>query len=412
MRKWWSGFSREYKLLILVWLFAGLTSGLYDPTFNNYLSHIFNISAKIRGYLEFPREMPGFLVAVISGVLIFLADVHLLGLAIGLTALGLVGQSFAVWRGQPQFGWMIGSMLIWSVGTHLFLPLSSSVSLRFSDPAGAGKSLGRLNGVNTAAYIIGCALIWALMDWWKFSYGMVFRLAAIFSLAAVGCLLIMKVKPQPQPEKGGPRLKLVFRKEYSLFYWLNVLFGARKQVFLTFAPWVLIKIYHQNAGTFAALLITASLIGVFFKPWLGRMIDRVGERKILMAEALSLIFICLGYGFAGHLGIGDYAIYLLFFCFVCDQLLFAASMARTTYLHKRLVVESDLTPTLSMGVSLDHLVSMTVPVLGGLLWEAYGFESIFLAAALIAGINLFAASKVSDKIVVAPGESPAAGAAK
>lgn len=394
MRRWWSGFNREYKLLILVWLFFGLTSGLYDATFNNYLNEVFHMSAKVRGYLEFPRELPGFLVAIISGLLIFLADIHLLGAALGLVTAGLVGQSFAVWHGQPQFSWMVFSMLIWSVGTHLYLPLSSSVSMKLSNPAEVGKSLGRLNGVNTAAYIAGCVLLLLSTSFFKSQYRVIFWIASFFCALAASCIFMIKVKRRT--EKSDTKFRLVFRREYALFYWLNILFGARKQVFLTFAPWVLIKIYHQNEGTFAVLLIIASIGGILFKPWLGRMIDRAGERRILMGEAVSLVLVCLGYGFAGRLGLGMYAIYLVFICYILDQLLFAASMARSTYLHKNLVNESDLTPTLSMGVSMDHMVSMTIPVLGGWLWEAYGFESIFVVAALIACINFFAASRIKE----------------
>lgn len=396
MRKWWSGFSREYQLLLLSWLFIGVTSGLYDPTFNNYLNEIFHVSAKVRGFLEFPRELPGFLVAIVSGLLMFIADVPILGMAFGLIALGLIGQSFAVWHGGPQFSWMITSMLVWSLGTHLFLPLSSSVSVKLSKEGEIGKSLGRLNGINNAAYIVGCASIWLLLGYWKIGYNWIFRVAAVFSLLAAVCLFLMKKPPRSKATRF--KFRLLFRKEYSLFYWLSVLYGARKQVFLTFAPWVLIKVYHQPATTIAGLLFAAATIGIVFKPWVGRMIDRIGERFILMADAFSLIFVCLGYGFAGHLGLGGFAVWLVFLCFILDQLLFAVTIARTTYLHKRLVEESDLTPTLSMGVSMDHLVAMTVPVLGGLLWEAMGFEAIFVVAALISGVNLLVAGKIQTGI--------------
>jgi predicted MFS family arabinose efflux permease len=168
-------------------------------------------------------------------------------------------------------------------------------------------------------------------------------------------------------------------------------------VFLTFAPWVLIRIYHKDAQTIAGLLLGASVVGIFFKPWLGRMIDRVGERVIIMGESLVLILVCLGYGLAGHLGIGRYAIYLVYLCFILDQLLFAVNMARATYLHKNLVREDDLTPTLAMGTSMDHVVSMTVPILGGLLWEIYGYESTFYVAALIAIINLVVATWIKER---------------
>lgn len=392
MRNWWSGLRREYKLLLLSWLFFGLTSGIYDPIFNNYLSEVFHVSAKVRGFLELPREFPGFMVALISGLLMFMADVRIFAMAISLVAVGLLGQSFSNWGGQPHMTWMIGSMLIWSVGTHLYLPLSSSVSVNLSPKENVGRSLGLLNGVNTAAYIVGLALVYVVMDRLHFDYNTMFRLGMVCALIAAVCVFLIKVNGGLKPERS--KLHLVFRKEYSLFYWLSVLYGARKQVFLTFAPWVLIKIYGQKETTFVVLLLIASFIGIVFKPWLGRMIDKVGERPILMGEAFSLILICLGYGFAGYLGLGKYAIYLVYICFIIDQVLFAVSMARTTYLHKRLVCESDLTPTLSLGVSIDHIVSMSIPALGGLLWEHFGFETIFVLAAVIASLNLWVANKV------------------
>ncbi len=395
MLRWWEGFDREFKLLLLVWMFVGITQGLYDTTFNNYLNDIFNISAKVRGYLEFPREFPGFMVAVVSAVLMFMADVRMLGLAIALVSIGLTGQSLYGLGNEPLFGLMVVNMLIWSAGMHLFMPLSNTVSLRLAEPGKIGTSLGLCNGANNIAYIIGCALIWLLIGYWKLEYSWVFKLAAFFGILAVICTLKMK-KPSQSGSRDG--FRLILRKEYTLFYWLNVLYGARKQVFLTFAPWVLVKIYHQPSTMIASLLLIASVIGIFLKPWLGRMIDEIGEKKILTAESIILIFVCIGYGYAGHLGLGNYSIYPVYICFIIDNLLLAVTMARTTYLHKNLTEPDDLTPTLSMGITMDHAVAMTIPMLGGILWEAAGYETIFLVAAVIAMINIFAASKM--KVVI------------
>lgn len=391
MFKWWGGLNREFKLLLLVWMFIGITQGLYDTTFNNYLNDIFHISSKVRGYLEFPREFPGFMVAVVSAVLMFMADVRMLGLAIIMVSIGLTGQSLYGLGNEPMFGFMVANMLIWSAGMHLFMPLSNTVSLRLAEPGKIGTSLGICNGANNIAYIVGCALIWLLIGCWKLEYSWIFKLAAVSGLLAATCAFKMKKPPQATNQKG---FRLVFRKEYTLFYWLNILFGARKQVFLTFAPWVLVKIYHQPPTIIATLLLIASVLGIFLKPWLGRMIDAIGEKKILTAESIILIFVCIGYGYAGHFGLGKFSIYPVYICFIIDNLLMAVTMARTTYLHKNLVKSDDLTPTLSMGITMDHAVAMTIPMLGGILWEALGFEAIFLVAAGIAGINIFAASKM------------------
>jgi len=127
---------------------------------------------------------------------------------------------------------------------------------------------------------------------------------------------------------------------------------------------------------------------------LGTWIDRYGERPVLVMDALLTALVCLGYGFAEHLGLGRHAVHLVYLCYMMDQILFATGMARTTYLDKIAVKRDDIAPTLSLSVSIDHLVSMTVPALGGLLWAAYGYPSVFLAAAMVAVVNGAAAMRI------------------
>lgn len=125
--------------------------------------------------------------------------------------------------------------------------------------------------------------------------------------------------------------------------------------------------------------------------------DSWGERKILMAEAAILILVCLVYASAGGstpAGI-SLGLYLVYACFVADQLLMAVGIARTTYLHKIAETPEDFTPTLALGVSLDHVVSMGVPALGGMLWAAMGYRYVFVATAVIALVNLVVAAQIS-----------------
>jgi predicted MFS family arabinose efflux permease len=398
MVKLWLTMERQFKLLLLIWLFVGITSGMYDTVFSNYLNDVFHISAQTRGFLELPREFPGFIVAVISGLLVFLSDARMLVMAISLVALGMFGQSFYSWGGTPQFGWMVLSMVIWSMGTHLFLPLSNSLSIEVAKPGQIGRVLGVLNAANTFSFIVGCASIWVIKGFLKMEYSAVFRLGAFFALLAVICALAMTTSRQP---KSRTKFKLIFRKEYSIFYWLSVLYGARKQIFLTFAPWVLIKVYRQPVTVIAQLLFIASVFGTAFKYFLGRLIDRIGERTIIMIESAVMVLVCIGYGFAGHLGLGQNTKYLVYLCYIFDNMLMAVTIARTTYLHKNLIKPEDLTPSLSMGVSLDHLVAMTLPGLGGVFWNKYGYEYIFLFAALIALVNIQVAMRIRPALPTA-----------
>lgn len=153
------------------------------------------------------------------------------------------------------------------------------------------------------------------------------------------------------------------------------------------------------------LWIVSSVLGIAFKPLLGRLVDSWGERKVLMGEAATLVLVCLGYASAesARLGELDLGLCLVYACFVADQLLMAVGIARTTYLHKILEAPRDFTPTLALGISVDHVVSMVVPALGGMLWAAMGYEYVFVAAAIVALVNLAVAAQIR-----VPGAGPQA----
>ncbi len=376
---------RDFFLFILAGAFFGLYSGLYDPSFNNYLNDTFHIGEVARGGLEFPRELPGFLVVITTGLLIFLPDVRIAMVASLILALGLLGLGFL----SPTFTWVILWMIIWSIGAHLYMPLESSIGVSLSKPGEVGKTLGRLGAVKTAASLVGFLIVWVVFRFFGVNYSLIFGLAGLCAVVAAVCLFIMT------PRKSiTKRNKLLFKRKYMLFYWLNVLFGARKQVFLTFAPWVLIKVFDQPVSTFAVLGLVGTVTGIAFRTVLGKAIDTLGERRIIALESLALVLVCLGYGFAPELGLGPYALWLVYTCYVADQLLFACNMARATYLNKIIDNPDDLTPTLSMGLTIDHIVSMTIPFFGGLLWMTYGYQYVFLVAAVIALVNLYAALKI------------------
>lgn len=379
------GKQRDFFLFCLSGAFLGIYTGLYDPTFNNYIAETFHVSDATRGGLEFFRELPGFLVVVFSGILLSLADIRVAMISLFIMSFGLLGQGFI----SPTLHWAIVWMVMWSIGAHLYMPMSNSITVSLSNPDEVGRKLGKWGGINTAASLIGYLTVWLGFRYFNLDYKLIFGLAALSAVAAVICMLGMKVQ-----KVNRPGTAFMFKKKYSLYYILSILFGARKQIFLTFGPWVLIKVYHQPVTTFAILGLVGTVLGIFFKPALGAAIDRLGERTIIMVESLSLVVVCLGYGFANHIFPPAAALFIVYSCFVADNLLFACLMARATYLNKIVESKSDLTPTLSMGVSVDHAVSMTIPFFAGLLWESMGFKYVFLMAAVLAFINFWVAAHI------------------
>jgi len=359
-------------------ILMGIYTGMYDASFNNYLSQVHQLDAVARGGLELPRELPGFLVVFLFAALAFMADTRLAAVAALLVAISLWGQGFLA----PNFFLVVVWMVVWSTGGHLFMALTPGIGLRMAAQGQEGRLLGRLSALESAGCLLGLALVYLLTRAFGLSFTAIFTTAGICAALAAICLLRINAGTVNRPRR------LIYRRQYNLYYLLNILFGARKQVFLTFAPWVLITMFDCTVADFALLLFIATVLGLIFRPWLGKAIDTWGERTIIASESVLLVIICLLYAFAPGWLVHEKARLLIMACFISDQVLFAARIARTTYLNRIAVDASEIPSTISMGMTLDHAVSMTIPLFGGLLWNAYGFQWVFIAAALIAIINL------------------------
>lgn len=371
---------RDFTLFLIVSALLGITQSIDNSFINNFFNDNYHLSVSQRTLLEIPREFPGFAVVFVSTLLLSLGDIRIAAVANALAAFGILGLGFF----SSELNIMVIWLLIYSMGMHLYLPLSNSIAMNLSDQANMGRRLGQVNGFNTLAFLLANLTFAIIFRNTQVSFAGVFLIGALAFFGATVLLLWMTPRT---PKKGSKGFKLILKKEYTLFYWLNVLFGARKQIFITFAPWVLIKIFNQGVSTFAMLGFIIAGLGIFFKPFVGYLIDKLGERFVLAGEAVILIFVCLGYAFSK-------SVTLIFACFILDQMLMAAGMARATYLKKIALTPEDVSPTLAMGTTMDHILSMLVPWVGGVIWVKFGYEVVFIGGALIAAINLSATSRV------------------
>ena len=375
---------------LAVVVLLGVAGGIFETTANNYYADRFHIEADERGDLELPREFPGFMVAVMSGALFFVAEAGLGAIAAGLIAAGLYGLvMFANY--EPQYGNMIFFLVVWSTGTHLLMPVNRSIGLALAGGRNEGETLGWFGRMRSLATVIGCGAVWLYFRRRDAVFEVTFLLGAAAALGAA-CMYYALSRTM-QPAHRGDRRRFVFRRRYRLYYVLSVLFGARKQLFITFGPWVLIKVYNSGPHTFAKCWMAATFASMILLPYIGRLIDRLGERVVLMADAMVLLLVCLTYGFAGDVLPHTYAFYAVCGAYVLDQFLFGMQMARTTYLSKIAVERRDIGSTLSLSVTIDHAVSIPIAMLGGRVWVAFGsHRPVFLAAAGVAVVTLVACS--------------------
>ncbi|MDF2988531.1 MAG: hypothetical protein K0R50_4041 [Eubacterium sp.] len=376
---------RDFNLFLLAGLFSGIGAGINTSIFNNYLSDIFKLSEDVRGFLEVPREAPGFFIMLILAVLSFFGDVRIAMLGMAAAGLGMLGLGML----SPTFAIMIIWMMMYSLGTHMVMPVTPSIGMSLSNQESFGARLGTISAFGLSGSIIAYVYIFLGFNFMHMTYQIAFVTGTIFYVCAAFAVGMMK-KGKPEVRK----IRFVFRKRYSLYYILAIISGARNQIFLTFAPWVLIKVFDVKPQMFAILGIVVAIISIGTRKLIGNMIDSRGERFVLTLEAILLFAICLGYAFSDRIFSTGVAVVIIAGCYVIDNSMSAVEMARSTYVRKIAVDVSDVTPTLSTGVSLQHIASMVIPIFGGLLWLEVGYQAVFMAAAVIAFLNLVLSRKI------------------
>ncbi len=387
---------RELKLFAAASMMMAIAYSIFDSIFNNFINDRFALTGLQRSLLELPRELPGVLVVFFSALLWFLCSRRLGAVALLLCAVGALLIGFT----SSTYVTMMLCLFIYSAGQHLFMPLSSSIGMELAHEGQTGRRLGQLNAIRNFATILGSFLVFLGFRYLGFHFQHSFLLtAAGLCLAA---LFMFLMKPDA-PQKPATFLKL--HKDYRLFYILNIVAGSRKQVFITFAPWVIVTIFKQPTQTIATLMTVGGGLGILFQPVLGQAIDRFGERLVLQIEAVLLVVVCLGYGFSWFIFPENTA--FLFICgfYLVDQMLMSVGMARSMYMKKIAVKEEDIQPALTAGVTIDHIFSISIAFLGGVIWNLFGFQYVFLIGVGIAALSFVAASRIRIPKSLAEAES-------
>ena len=378
--------SKDLKRALFATLFFGAASGIFTATLNNYLAEVHHLGAEARGWIELPRELPGFLIMFVAGAMLTIfRETQMAATAMLLTALGAVGLGYLA----PTHGALVVFIVIWSLGDHIIFAVEGPIGLKLAKGGKEGRRLGQFGGARNLGTILGVGIIFIL------ARTLGDRFSLFYAIAAGSALLAGVLYAGLDVGRGEARSRrLVFKKKYRLFYLISALFGIRKQIFLAFGAWVLVEIHGVSVSTIALLYFIAATLGVILRPLLGEVIDWLGERTVLAADELLLLGICLTYAFAGEVFTGHGVLFALYGAYVLDIILFALRVARTTYLKKIADDPADITPTISMGITIDHAVAMTLPVLSGYIWEAYGFQWVFILAGAIAFAGFFVCLRI------------------
>jgi len=368
------GRRRGLVFLSLAVAFAGFTMSLQLGVNSNFVAEEMGLSGFEQGLLETCREVCGIVALGVLAILAGVAEPLVAAAMLVLFGLGIGGYAFV-----HDYLWLVLVSLVWSQGLHVWMPLPNSMALALAEPGRAGRRVGQVHAAGAAGSGLGlvAALVLYLMGVKIRPLFLVAGAAGL--LAAVACLGIPRNIKTP-----GPRL--VFRRKYSLFYLLNFLEGWRKQIFVAFAGFMLVRMYGADLRTMLLLWIAIRAISWVASPPVGRLIDRVGERRTLV-----FYFVCLTLFFIGYAVIQNK--FVLYAVYVVNGAFVVFSMALTTYVN-RIAPPREHTPTLSMGVAMNHVAAVLMPLVGGLLWKFAGYQWTFLAGAAATALSVLAALRL------------------
>ena len=383
---------RDWRLFTLLSFLFAFGFAIYSGVFQNFLRDELKATPLQLGQLESIREIPGLLAALMAGTLVAMAESRVAGLGLLITAggIGVTGlvtdYALSGVHNDPhgsietvRYLILIGVTVFWSIGFHLWASVGPAITLALAKGIEGGRHLGRMQAVGAGATLGGLGVALLLSRWLKWiGYKPFFIVAGLCILAsAILCSMLST------HAEGGERARLVLRREYGLYYLLSFLEGCRRQIFSIFASFALILVYKVDLGPMLALQFVNQILITITAPLIGRMVDRRGERGPLTFYSIGLIVVFLGYATFHN----KWALCALF---LIDNVLFSFGVGFTTYLH-RIVRPKELTPCLSMGVTMNHIAAVTVPVGGAWLWMRFGnYQLPFWVGVAIAAISLIA----------------------
>ncbi len=347
---------------------VGCTMMMQLGVTENFLVEDLKVSGFQKGVLESVRETCGITALLVLALFAGFAEPLVAAGMLVLLATGIAGYAFV-----PDYFWLLGMSLVWSQGLHVWMPLPDAMTLSLAEPDRVGYRLGQVRAAGAVGSGVGLLAAYVMTRFGVPMRPLFVLAAAVGILGAVSCLGIPRRIKTP-----GPRI--VLRRRYGLYYILSLLEGWRKQIFMAFAGYLLVKEHGAQLDTMLMLWAATLVIGWSAAPQVGRLIDRVGERKVLV-----FYFVCLALFFLGYATIKQK--YVLYTIFVIDHAFFVFTMAITTYVG-RLAPPSEHTPTLSMGVAMNHVAAVAMPLIGGFIWKLFGYPWIFFSGAAVALISV------------------------
>lgn len=364
-------------LLVLMSVAMPLAFNTWSALLNNFAVEQAAFTGVEIGILQSLREVPGFLSFTLIFVLLILKEQTFAVLSLALLGLGVAMTGFF----PSEYGLYFTTVLM-SIGFHYFEAIKQSLSLQWLNKDEAPQVLGRLIAVGSVTSLIVYGVLWVLLE--------VFAVSFMWNLALAGglcCLLalLMWLNFPHFPSKTAQHKILVLRRRYWLYYLLTFLSGARRQIFVVFAAFLMVEKFGYSASQVTLLFLINYAFNWFFAERIGALIHRIGERRALTLEYIGLIFVFVAYGLVDNATLAA-ALYVI------DHMFFAMAIAISTYFQK-IADPKDMASTAGVSFTISHIAAIVIPAALGLVW-IWSHALVFFIGAGFAALSLLASQLI------------------
>lgn len=369
---------RPVFLLALMAAAMPIAFNSWSALLNNFVIEAAGFTGVEIGWLHTVREIPGFLAIGVILLILFIREQIL-----GVISLFMLGLATAVTAWFPSFGGLLFVTLISSIGFHYYETVNQSLQLQWIDKAHAPQVIGKLVAVGSAASLVAYGVIVLTWETFDLAYNTVFMVSGgITAAIALYCLLAFRQFEAPHPQNK----RMVLRRRYWLYYALQFMAGARRQIFVVFAAFMMVERFGFQVHQLTALFLINFAVNMVVAPFLGRFIGRFGEQKSMLIEYTGLVCVFLAYGGLYWFGWGLTVAAALY---VLDHLFFGMSFALKTYFQK-IADPADIAPTAAVAFTINHIAAVFLPAALGYLWVTSP-DAVFLLAAGMASTSLMLA---------------------
>lgn len=351
-------------LLLAMAFIMPLVFSIWMVLLNNFVVEKAAFTGKEIGLLQSIREIPGFLAFTAIYILLVIKEQRLAILSLGLTALGVMVTGF--------FPYALGlyiTTIIMSTGFHYFETVSQSLTLQWIKKDDTAHFMGKMLSVKSIASLLAFSSVWLLMEQFKWDYQSTYALFG--GLGLILSVLLYLSFPNFEQHHEQQK-KLILRKRYWLYYALTFFSGARRQIFVVFAGFLMVEKFNYSVADISALFLINYVFNWLFAAKIGKFIGKVGERKTLIFEYVGLAVLFVTYGLVDN---GMFAAVL----YVIDHLLFALAIAIKTYFQK-IADPKDIASTAGVSFTINHIAAVVIPALLGMVWLINSSYVFFVGA--------------------------------